>query len=68
MLAIDGVQNYLAHEQLLLILKLGHTLLQFSHVRTDALYVVLCGSLEQVLHFADVHRIGSLVTPTRTFF
>lgn len=68
MLPVDEVQNYLAHEQLLLILKLGHSLLQFSHIRSDTLYVVLRGSLEQVLHFADVHRVGSLVTPTRTFF
>lgn len=59
---------YLANEELLLVLELRYTFLQFRYIRTDAPDVFFRSSLEQILHLSDVDRIGSLKSTTMSLF
>lgn len=59
---------YLANEELLLILELRYTFLQFRYVGTDAPDVVFRSSFKQILHLSDVDRIGSLNSATMSLF
>ncbi len=58
--------QYLADKELLLILKLSHSLLELRDIGTNTLDVLLSSCLEHILHLPDVYWIWPFVCSSRT--